>query len=310
MVVKVGMAVLIAVALATTAVGPAPGVIGDTSANCSVPRGVPPTFESTCSLDTTVDVQPGSTLVIGQAPSSLTLPITGVDTGGACSGPSDQMTQFAGTMPFTLICPDGFSAGTSMEVTVIVTQPYLFRGSVTLTYNANTASPTTATATLNAGLPPLGTASYPAGWNLVGVPEGTILTGAVGPLYTLQAGDTSYETIPPGSPLHGGVGYWAYFPTPTSVTLNPAAHPWIPLSLPVQQWVMVGNPSQGPGMVSFATSLTIGQLADQEPAESEIYDPTLGEYTTVQPGGLLPGQGAWVWLPSGVSAAVGSIPIP
>ena len=85
-----------------------------------------------------------------------------------------------------------------------------------------------------------------AAWNMVGRPPGTILTGAAGPLYTYQAANNAYEALPPGTPLQAGVGYWAYFPTATSVTLPSVALQDLTVQIPANHWAMVGNPLLGP----------------------------------------------------------------
>src|SRR5438067_9767403 len=58
------------------------------------------------------------------------------------------------------------------------------------------------------------TVTYPAGWNLVGGPDGTVCN-APGSSYTLGAGDTGYAVNPGSAPVAGGKGYWMYFPSET-----------------------------------------------------------------------------------------------
>jgi hypothetical protein len=88
-----------------------------------------------------------------------------------------------------------------------------------------------------------GTIPYPAGWNLVAGPTGTVVTGANGPLYTWRAGDTSYEVLPAGSPLQAGVGYWVNFAGPNSISFArvPQQQP-VTISVPAGSFVMIGNP--------------------------------------------------------------------
>jgi hypothetical protein len=91
--------------------------------------------------------------------------------------------------------------------------------------------------------------TYQPGWNLVGGPEGSYLSGAVGSLYTLQPGDTDYAVVPATTALRAGWGYWAYFPAGGSLTLGPgqATYSVTPVS---DQWVMVGNPgASGPARI-------------------------------------------------------------
>jgi hypothetical protein len=130
-----------------------------------------------------------------------------------------------------------------------------------------------------AASPGSGTASYAAGWNLVAGPAGTIFTGAVGPLYTYQAGDTAYEAVPGTTASVGGRGYWAYFTQPATVVLAGPSAPSASVPAPAGQWVMVGNPSATmPAHVSGA-DLLFG------------YDPASGGYAAITT--LAPGHGAW-----------------
>jgi hypothetical protein len=118
--------------------------------------------------------------------------------------------------------------------------------------------------------------SYASGWNIVGGPTGTLILGAIGPMYTYQAGDTAYETIGNGTPLTQPQGYWAYMGAATgSIPLSGPQS--LTVALPPAQWVMIGNPGNTPANVSgadvvYTYSATSG------------YQPT----TTLQPG-----QGAW-----------------
>lgn len=140
------------------------------------------------------------------------------------------------------------------------------------------------------------TVTYPAGWNLVGVPTGTVITSNVGSLYTYQANDTSYETVPAGTPLQGGVGYWVYFAAPTKVTLlDVPTMTTVTMSLPANHWVMVGNPSN----VSVAFSGASAVYA---------YSPSTGYNTHTFE--LAPGQGAWVYSQTGGTLSIDNAPPP
>src|SRR5438105_11811447 len=118
------------------------------------------------------------------------------------------------------------------------------------------------------------TVTYPAGWNLVGGPDGTVFN-AGGNSYTLGAGDTAYVVNPGSAPIAGGKGYWMYFPSQTTVTLNGAGLSSVRVSAPAGQYVMIGNPSGtqmatvegadqvltynvAAGMYNTATQLAIG----------------------------------------------------
>ena len=89
--------------------------------------------------------------------------------------------------------------------------------------------------------------SYPAGWNLVGGPSGTLEAGALSALYTFQAGDSNYESSMPSTPLQAPRGYWAYFPTPVTITLPGVTAQTTTVTLPANQFIQVGNPTDGLG---------------------------------------------------------------
>jgi hypothetical protein len=120
--------------------------------------------------------------------------------------------------------------------------------------------------------------SYPAGWNLISGPDGSLVRGATGVLYTFQPGDIDYEQIPVTAPLHGGYGYWAYFPTGGSIDLA-AGTPRYNVTLLPGSYAMIGNPS---GQISASV-----QGAD----DLELYDPVSGTYSSSNQ--IPAGQGAW-----------------
>jgi hypothetical protein len=79
----------------------------------------------------------------------------------------------------------------------------------------------------------------PQGWNLVAVPNGTVPgDGAL----TLQANDTGYETVPSGTPLVAGLGYWVFAPNQSAVPLASGAST-ANITAPAGQFIMVGDPS-------------------------------------------------------------------
>ena len=127
------------------------------------------------------------------------------------------------------------------------------------------------------------TVVYNSGWNLIGGPTGAVIAANSGPLYTYQANDAGYETIPSGTPLQGGVGYWAFFPAQTTETLPVAADAPITVPLAAGRWIMVGNPSDGATALSGADAVY-------------TYSPSVG-YT--QASRLGPEQGAWVFSQNG-----------
>lgn len=138
------------------------------------------------------------------------------------------------------------------------------------------------------------TVTYASGWNIVAAPAGTAFSGANGSLYTIQAGDTNYETVTAGSPLKAGAGYWLNIPGGAQATLPTASPLPVVVQLPPGQWVMVGNPGTTTATVSGADSVL-------------IYDPGSGNYNqTTQ---LQPGQGAWTVSYSGGQASISNAPL-
>jgi len=137
--------------------------------------------------------------------------------------------------------------------------------------------------------PPGVSVSYPSGWSIVGGPAGTTLTGAAGPLYAFQPGDTTYEVVPSGSPLKAGFGYLAFFPASTTSSIpvvSPPAPTTIPL--PAGQLVLVGNPGNTTATLSGADTILVMTSSGSYASAS-----TLG-----------PGQGAWVSSNSGGSLTI------
>lgn len=137
-----------------------------------------------------------------------------------------------------------------------------------------------------------GTVPYAAGWNLISAPQGTVISDAAEPLYTFQAGDSDYETVPSGTPLQAGVGYWARFSQPTTeyyLSGNPRPAP-VTVTAPAGQFIMVGDP--------FPTNATVSG-ADRV----LTYDPQLGYQSTTT---LHTGQGAWVLSANGGTITISS----
>ena len=136
------------------------------------------------------------------------------------------------------------------------------------------------------------TVTYAAGYNLAGGPSGTVLNGAAGSLFTFQAGDSAYQTLPVTASLSGGVGVWAFFFTPTTVTLPCVGKQTQLIVLPVNHFIMVANPGDTPATVSGA------DLVD-------TFNPATNTYTTVTgTATLAPGQGAWVFSRAGGSLTI------
>ena len=131
---------------------------------------------------------------------------------------------------------------------------------------------------------PGNTVGYSAGWNLVGGPSDTVLTGAIGALFTYQAADATYESLPPSTPLQGTLGYWAYFPSASTVALPAVTAQSLTILLPANHYIMVGNPADRPVTLSGADVVF-------------TYNAAQGQYSAVTT--LQPGQGAWVFSRSG-----------
>lgn len=125
------------------------------------------------------------------------------------------------------------------------------------------------------GQAPQNAVVYNAGWSLVAGPVGMDFSSADGPLYTLQSGDSAYETVvslpvlereaaTPAGP-RAGSGYWAYFDRPVTITVPRAFPPRrsggapgpavFLVTAPAGQWVMIGNPFSVPVTVSGADAL-------------------------------------------------------
>lgn len=134
--------------------------------------------------------------------------------------------------------------------------------------------------------------TYPAGWNIVAGPTGTVLPGVAGALYSLPPGVTSYLTLPGTSPLQAGTGYWAYFNASTTITLPVASSTSVTVQLTPNQYALIGNPGNTTATVS-GTSLSV-----------LLYSPTGGGYTPMMQ--LPPGQGAWVASPYGGAVTITS----
>lgn len=148
------------------------------------------------------------------------------------------------------------------------------------------------------------TLTYSAGWHLVAFPSGTNLSGIVGPLYTLQPGDTSYETIQTSQGTKNGLGYWAYFASPTAITLAAGTTTQVQLNLPAGEWAMVGDPSG----TEFAVINGIDAAFTYDPTNGYVSALGCGPATT--PGItshcalLSSGQAAWIYSAAGSTVSI------
>jgi hypothetical protein len=142
---------------------------------------------------------------------------------------------------------------------------------------------------LRAAVPTVGL-TLPQGWNLVANPGGSV---ASGPAYTIQKGDSYYETAAPGAPLVAGLGYWVLAQSRSALPL-PAGTLHASIVAPAGQFVMIGDPS--------------GILAAQVSGADLLltYDPSSG-YRPDTSGILQPGQGAFALSLGGATITLSAI---
>lgn len=179
---------------------------------------------------------------IGSAGQSVTFTAATATTAAACGSITSYKIDFG----------DGSPVQTSVTPSATphtYTSPGTFTVTLTVTDCAGgTASTSSTIAISSVGVPIPGAcvapcASYPSGWSIIGGPSGTSFPQADGPLYTFQAGDTNYESFPNTTGIIGGLGYWAYFFSPATVSMNGSGTTSASITAPASQWVMVGNPS-------------------------------------------------------------------
>ena len=168
-----------------------------------------------------------------------------------------------------------------------------------------TPSPVTATSTAVAAgttssgpAPICGTVTYGAGWNLAGGPSGTILKGSIGLLYTLQAGDSNYESFPVTAGLSGPAGAWVYFPDKSTVSVPCVSKQTFQLALPADHFIIVGNPGDTVAMLSASGPSTYALTFD---AATNAYGAPVQLDGGSASGGmeLGIGQAAWVVAANG-----------
>lgn len=135
--------------------------------------------------------------------------------------------------------------------------------------------------------PPGGSATYRAGWNLVGGPNGTLFPVT---LYRFDPASGTYRTVAPSMPVQAGQGYWAYFGADTTVSLIGPLQRSVTITVPALQWVQIANPSA----VAWA------QVTGADAVYT--YDPAAGRYT--DGAWLAPGTGAWALKTSGGAITV------
>lgn len=100
--------------------------------------------------------------------------------------------------------------------------------------------------------------------------------------------EVTLTVIPGFTPLAGGIGYWAYFAAPTTVTVAGEPRP-LYRPLPAGRWTLIGNP--------FTTAASVSG-----PDAVYAYDPDTGGYAAATV--LQPGQGAWAYSAQGGTATI------
>ncbi|GEM_PF-1860153 len=136
------------------------------------------------------------------------------------------------------------------------------------------------------------TVTYHAGWNLVSVPTGTELIGAVGPAYALGPGDAGYVPLGQGE-LVGGRAAWVYFAQDSTITLGRTAAEFSRVVAPPGSFVLAGDPSATDAVRVDGADMTM------------TYDPVNG-YRQVNE--LQPGQGAFLVAQAGGAITLGKAP--
>jgi len=262
-----------------TAISPSTGMSGSATGTAVI------TGTTTSAGAASLSIAGPSSATIGQ---TLTFTV-----GSATIVPSDAVVTWSfgdGTSASGQSVAHAFAAAGTYTVTAQLTSAAAPASNASGALTVMVSSPATTT-TSNPSGPSV---SFAAGWNLVGGPSGTVFSSAVGTLFTFQAGDTSYETLPVTSGITGGRGYWAYFSAPATVSLT-GSGPALPVtvSVPAGQFIMVGNPS--------ATQTVTVSGADAvytfEPSTNS-YQGSGGSAT------LRPGQAAWVYSNAGGTVTI------
>lgn len=135
--------------------------------------------------------------------------------------------------------------------------------------------------TAHADLSPV-TASYVAGWNMVGGPAGTDLSAAS----ELATWSSNTYVVPPISITQPCQGYWAYFAQPATVTLPAATGPTQTCGLQAG-WNLIGNPFSGQALLPAGVT-------------GWYWNPSRGAYDSVT---AIP-PGAAVWLISDSASSI------
>ncbi len=133
--------------------------------------------------------------------------------------------------------------------------------------------------------------TYQTGWNIVGGPAGTTFPQAAATLYTLPPGADNYTTISNTTGITAGSGYWAYFGSPTTVSITSAGTLPQSVSVPANSYAMIGNPSNKVVNVSGADVVY-------------TFDPVANSYSNGSTTTLQPGQGAFVYSAAGATITI------
>lgn len=225
----------------------------------------------------TVQAEPGDIIVLNLPPSSgyLWTSVSSTDPTVAqplaAGGPAAQAIWNINASGTALIS----ATATPACVQVCSGQPILFTATVV---SGNVAPPQSGAAPAQ---PAAAVVTFPAGYNLIGVPTGTVLPVTA---YSLDPTTQQYVSVPAGTPLLGGTGYWAYFPQPTTVNL-PAGAASVTVQVPPGSYVLVGNPS-----ATASATITGADFV-------QVYDPRLQVYLPLHD--LPPGSGALVYSVAG-----------
>lgn len=174
--------------------------------------------------------------------------------------------------------------GTQYYVDIDSSNASCNQGGTTLTFKVNgqaatttTTVPTTPGSAVQLNLTVSGsstTVTYQAGWNMVAGPAGFTFSQAQSPLYAIVS--NQYSQVPNTQGVAAGVGYWAYFPTTTTVTLSGTSSTASSVTIPSSGgYAFIGNSS------TTATVTVSGADACFQ------YNPTSNSYaivTTLSPG--------------------------
>ncbi len=215
------------------------------------------------------------------APQSLNVAIS-APAQGTTNSPITFSATASGNFPGSPVLTWNFGDNTSSVQGAQVQHSFNAPGSYTVTVTATSSSNPalstqgTTTIAINTGGPSV---TYQPGWNLVAGPAGTVFFDAAGVLYTFQAGNASYVSLPATQGVDAGKGYWAFFATTTTIGLNGQGTTAASITAPAGQYVMIGNPSATtPVTVNGADSIFIFNTGTNSYEAATI---------------LAPGQGAW-----------------